>query len=156
MTQAPKEYTITESEILKIESMFSQPDWTLEDCDEQSRKDLLAGIRSRPHPAPAYDELQTANKMLEAEVDRLTGIEAEAACKAREGVQPFIDLVTLMETKQREMNDLMRRNELKIDNLDDRMQKLAFTFYSEIGEMANKADVVIKEYEESLRSKGGP
>lgn len=75
----------------------------------------------------------------------------QAAKSERERAQPFIDLVKGISLKHQEMVDLMRRNKLKIDDLKDPMQKLAFTFFTEIGEMSHKADVVLKEYEESLR-----
>ena len=80
----------------------------------------------------------------------------EAAKAAREQVQPFIDFTKAASLKHNEMVDLMRRNNLKIDDLEDPMQKLAFTFFTEIGEMSHKAEVIIREYEESLRSKGEP
>lgn len=80
---------------------------------------------------------------------------AQAAAKEREKVQPFIDLARVLATKCDEMQDLMRRNKIVIDNVQEPMQKLAFTFYSEIAELAHKAEVVIEEYEESLREGAG-
>ena len=79
-------------------------------------------------------------------------IRAEAAKQEREKAQPFIDFVKATELKNGEMAALMRRNELKLDNLKDPMQKLAFTFYSEIAELSHQADVILQEYAESLRA----
>jgi hypothetical protein len=87
MTQAPEEYIITEN-LIKVILMQVNRDVEM---DEDEHASLAEALRSRPHPAPAYDELQTVNKMLEAEVDRLTGIEAEAARKAREDVLEHIE-----------------------------------------------------------------
>lgn len=81
--------------------------------------------------------------------------DAAIAAKEREKVQPFIDLARVLATKCDEMQDLMRRNKIVIDNVQEPMQKLAFTFYSEIAELAHKAEVVIEEYEESLREGAG-
>jgi hypothetical protein len=75
----------------------------------------------------------------------------KAAKAEREKVQPFIDFTKAASLKHNEMVDLMRRNNLKIDDLEDPMQKLAFTFFTEIGEMSHKAEVIIREYKESLR-----
>lgn len=50
-----------------------------------------------------------------------------------------------VELKHQEMIDLMRRNKIGIDNLEDPMQKLAFTFFSEIAELSYKAEVIRKE-----------
>jgi hypothetical protein len=40
--------------------------------------------------------------------------------------------------------ELMRQNGLKIDDLDDPMQKLAFTFYSMLVEAAHRAETIIE------------
>ena len=40
--------------------------------------------------------------------------------------------------------ELMRQNDLKIDDLDDPMQKLAFTFYSMLVEAAHRAETIIE------------
>jgi hypothetical protein len=84
-SEQPTEYIITEKQLDRVERCY------IDDCDggcpnDYCPIDIGKQVRSRPYPAPAYDELQTANKMLEAEVDRLTGIETEAARKAREEV----------------------------------------------------------------------
>jgi len=47
--------------------------------------------------------------------------------------------------KQNEMHDIMRRNHLVIDNLNDPMQKWIFTFYSEVAEMSNKASQLLEQ-----------
>ena len=47
-------------------------------------------------------------------------------------------------TKPKEMQDLMRKHGLKIDNLDDSMQKLAFTFYTELCELSREAENVLE------------
>ena len=50
------------------------------DATGKHHKECEYDTRTRPHPpAPELEELQMVNKMLEAEVYRLTGIEAEAA-----------------------------------------------------------------------------
>ena len=40
---------------------------------------------------------------------------------------------------------IMRKNNLKIDDLNDPMQKLAFTFYSDLCEIAHKAEHLFKD-----------
>lgn len=42
-----------------------------------------------------------------------------------------------------EMQDIMRRHGFKIDNLEDPMQKLAFTLYTALCELDNKAQPAI-------------
>ena len=78
-------------------------------------------------------------------------VSQEAARTATLALQPFVTYTKAAALKHGEMVDLMRRNGLKLDDLNDPMQKLAFTFYSEIGELSYKADVVIEEYEETPR-----
>ena len=91
-----------------------------------------------------------ADKLNEAAYTRgkIDGAKAE-----RDREQPFIDFAKSASLKHSEMVDLMRRNNLKIDDLEDPMQKLAFTFFSEIGEMSHEAEVII---DESLRSQKEP
>ena len=40
--------------------------------------------------------------------------------------------------------EIMRKNKLKIDNLDDPMQKLAFTFYTDLCEIDREAQYVLE------------
>jgi hypothetical protein len=68
-------------------------------------------------------------------------------CRGKADRKPFIAYLKMVSLKHGEMLDLMRRNSLKIDDLKDPMQKLAFTFFSEIGELSHKADVVLEEAE---------
>lgn len=49
------------------------------------------------------------------------------------------------------MQEIMRQHNLKIDNLDDPMQKLAFTFYSKIVAIAEHARAAV----EAAKAKGG-
>jgi hypothetical protein len=48
-----------------------------------------------------------------------------------------------IEGKCPEMQSIMRTHGLKIDNLDDPMQKLAFTFYSEIAQMSEESRALL-------------
>ena len=56
-------------------------------------------------------------------------------------------LLKEVEEKHEEMITLMRKNNIKIDNLDDPMQKLAFTFFTEIGELSRKAELFRLEHQ---------
>jgi hypothetical protein len=47
-----------------------------------------------------------------------------------------------------EVRDIMRRNNIKLDDLKNIYQKLAFTFYSTMAEHSSKASQVIEEYKE--------
>lgn len=47
--------------------------------------------------------------------------------------------------KCREEQEKMRANGFVIDNLNDRWQKLAFTFYSDIAEMSMRAGQLLDE-----------
>lgn len=109
-----------------------------------SREEILERLSS-PFSPETIREMQEITRKHDAAI----------AAKEREKVQPFIDLARVLATKCDEMQDLMRRNKIVIDNVQEPMQKLAFTFYSEIAELAHKAEVVIEEYEESLREGAG-
>lgn len=114
-----------------------------------------------PQPPATPNNFPTVNRREDGELTlvydygSLIEHDAAIAAKEREKVQPFIDLARVLATKCDEMQDLMRRNKIVIDNVQEPMQKLAFTFYSEIAELAHKAEVVIEEYEESLREGAG-
>jgi len=49
-----------------------------------------------------------------------------------------------------EAQRIMRENDLKIDNLKDPMQKLAFTFYTMIAEGASEYEWALKQKREGL------
>lgn len=123
--QQPKEYIITEFQLKQLQG-YADLDF------------VCQAIRSRPHPAPAPTDEQC----------RI----CSAAIRQDER-QRYISFLKMVSLKHSEMVDLMRRNHLKIENMNDPMQKLAFTFFSEIGELSHKADVML---EESLRQPEHP
>ena len=51
-------------------------------------------------------------------------------------------LVAVKDTPARE-RDMMRRNGFVFDNLDDRWQKLAFTLYTDLVELSERADEIL-------------
>ena len=57
----------------------------------------------------------------------------------------IINFIKMVSGKQQEMIKIMERNNLVLDNLNEPMQKLAFTFYSEIAEMSHNADILLEE-----------
>jgi hypothetical protein len=65
------------------------------------------------------------------------------------------DFVKKIELKHGEMVSLMRRNKMKIDDLDNPMQKLAFTFFSEIGEISHEAEVILEELRQTKERERG-
>ena len=113
-----------------------------------------------PHPQPEYIITEERVKNLIYIVYRdggeerdddiheaLKGIRSRpVGSEAREKV--LEQFVKKVELKHGEMVDLMRRNKMKIDNLKDPMQKLAFTFFSEIGEMSHEAETILAELRE--------
>lgn len=44
-----------------------------------------------------------------------------------------------------ECQEIMRKNDLKIDNLEDKMQKLAFTFYTDLVDLSQQAEQALKD-----------
>lgn len=61
--------------------------------------------------------------------------------------QDMLEALKGVVTKQEQMLSIMRENNLKIDDLDDPMQKLAFTFYTEICDSALCAENLIHRAE---------
>lgn len=52
----------------------------------------------------------------------------------------LVEVVKDASKRQRQCLEIMRKNNLVLDNLDDPMQKLAFTFYTELVAIAMQAD----------------
>jgi hypothetical protein len=55
------------------------------------------------------------------------------------GILEMLDHYRALQDVPKDMQDIMRHNGLKIDNLEDPMQKLAFTFYCELVQIAEAA-----------------
>jgi hypothetical protein len=126
--------------------------------DAKAFKELLSRLHT---PALTSDEYTQGYKrgLVDGNVladNWLKGHNAAIARTATLAMQSFVIYTKVAALKHGEMVDLMRRNNLKLDDLNDPMQKLAFTFFSEIGELSHKADMVIEEYEDSLRQQEHP
>lgn len=52
-------------------------------------------------------------------------------------IRAYEDVLKSFEAKPAKMQAIMRNHEMVIDNLNDRWQKLAFTFYSELVNIAD-------------------
>ena len=65
--------------------------------------------------------------------------------EALEIMQQLSKLVEEVINSPIEMQEIMRKNNLKIDNLDDSMQKLAFTFYTRIVSLSSKAEHILED-----------
>jgi len=55
------------------------------------------------------------------------------------------DFAIWAQTRQKLALRIMEWNELKIADLNDPMQKLAFTFYTDLCEIASKVDALFEE-----------
>lgn len=75
-------------------------------------------------------------EQLEADRDRWLDIAGELAGVVRD-----------VEAQPGEAQRIMRENGLVIDDLDDPMQKLAFTFYSDLAELASKAEAALARFD---------
>ena len=64
----------------------------------------------------------------------------ELECPIPSEVEDWIKKVS---TKSKEMLAIMEKHNIVIDNLDDKMQKFAFTLYSEIVQLSSEADNLI-------------
>lgn len=53
------------------------------------------------------------------------------------------EFLRTVSNKPKEMLKICEKNNFVFDNLDNRWQKLAFTFYSEIVELGNKAEQLL-------------
>ena len=69
-----------------------------------------------------------------------------AECQQRR--DRLAEVVKLSRTKQQQALKVMKDNDLKIDDLDDQMQKLAFTFYNYLVELSMRAEVALAELDE--------
>ena len=83
-------------------------------------------------PCPTCADIVKKNLALFAENERLRKLAAQVA------------------SQPEEMQAIMRQEGLKIDNFDNPMQKLAFTFYSVLCELANKAECKLANKAEKL------
>ena len=93
-----------------------------------------------PGPAAAYVREAIAQRTWERGVTpdlyrRMGDVLAQHA-------EMFAEAVATSEAPTR-MQAIMRREGLKLDDLNDPMQKLAFTFYTELCERASKADELL-------------
>lgn len=105
-----------------------------EKADMVQRNQIL---RTRPDLPMTYED-KVKYKELEQQVARLR------------------EFMEWAEQRQPEMLALMRKHNIKIDNLDDNMQKFAFTVYTELCEVNLKA-IQLKEWlddNEALRETG--
>jgi hypothetical protein len=80
----------------------------------------------------------------------LHGCASHSAAQSEKVLEWFTKKIAL---KHGEMVDLMRRNNLIISDLQDPMQKLAFTFFSEIGEMSHEAEVILEELRQQTKER---
>jgi hypothetical protein len=99
-----------------------------------------------------YDALQAELAQARADARRLTqerdderraanGLNADVTALGTQ-VQRLRDFIAPLIEKPKEMQALMRKHGLKIDDLDNPMQKLAFTLYTELCEIAHNADAL--------------
>lgn len=58
-------------------------------------------------------------------------------------VNELTNLLRAFIEKPKHILSIMEKNDIKIDNLDDKMQKFAFTVYSELIEIASKSEQAI-------------
>ncbi|MCP6720475.1 MAG: hypothetical protein KJI72_04130 [Patescibacteria group bacterium] len=79
------------------------------------------------------------------EVDRI--VEADARLIA--AAPDLLDVCKKTIARPEEVQRIMRANNLKIDNMDDPYQGLAFTLYTMLVESANEAEAAIAKVEES-------
>ncbi len=70
---------------------------------------------------------------------------------AGEDLRRLMAVLEFAVAKQPEAIGIMRQNDYKFDNLDDLWQKLAFTFYSTLCEVADKAEVALDALKEQQR-----
>jgi hypothetical protein len=63
----------------------------------------------------------------------------------------MLKFIRHVSTKNSDMIDIMHRNGMVLDNLNDPMQKLAFTFFTEIANLSKMADNILVEHRQSKK-----
>jgi hypothetical protein len=67
---------------------------------------------------------------------------ADAIQRFLEEPDPLEHLIELAKGAAPKAREIMRKHDLSIDDLDDPMQKLAFTFYTDLCEVGDAAEAV--------------
>jgi hypothetical protein len=60
----------------------------------------------------------------------------------------IVDFLTKVKNQAAADQETMRRNGFVIDNLDDKWQKLAFTFYTDIAALSTEAEHILEDIAE--------
>ena len=111
-------------------------------------------------PAPEQPDCENCRKVFHLTQNLKTALEMAKQPPAPTDavLDELIEFARWVQQKQPEALAIMEKQGIVIDNLDDKIQKLAFTFYSEIAEMSHKAEVLLEEHKSALRArenKGG-
>jgi hypothetical protein len=122
------------------------------DKDEQGRS---CGDAPQPIPMTIYDDEVLAIKMLiednanhDEEILKIVSDVCSRPLPATAPEPSYEELVKFARFTQKfwkEGQEIMRANNLCIDNIDDKMQKLAFTFYSNLCEINSQVEHLFQE-----------